>query len=57
MDTHPPDFVILMPESSDWSKEYHPDEDSIGRLAEFIAAGYEKISTTKTVEVYRRPIK
>jgi hypothetical protein len=57
MDTHPPDFVILMPESSGWSKEYHPDEDSIGRLAEFIAAGYEKITTTKTVEVYRRPIK
>jgi hypothetical protein len=57
MDTHPPDFVILMPESSDWSKEYQPDEDSIGRLTKFIAAGYEKITTTKTVEVYRRPIK
>jgi len=57
MDTHPPDFVILMPESSGWSKEYRPDEDSIGRLTKFIAAGYEKITTTKTVEVYRRPIK
>lgn len=57
LDTHPPDYVILMPESSSWAIEYHPDEDSTKMLSEFIAAGYEKITTTKTVEVYRRPIK
>jgi hypothetical protein len=55
MDSHPPDFVILIPESSGWSQEYHFEEDSKQGLQEFISAGYEKITTTKTVEVYRRP--
>ncbi len=57
LDTHPPDFVIRMPDSSNWLKEYHNEADSSKRLREFIAAGYEKITTTETVEVYRRPVK
>ncbi len=57
INSHPPDYVILMPESSGWSMESRPEEGGSQRLQEFIDAGYEKITSTRTVEVYRRPTK